>query len=66
MRYIEKINNVMAEGYTLNIPIKDLERIDYWLTLLKESANRMYDSMKKIKPTSAIIENEKKSPQNRF
>lgn len=47
MRYIEKINNVMAEGYTLNIPIKDLERIDYWLTILKESANRMYDAMKK-------------------
>lgn len=57
--FIEMINcgvelNTKMQLYDFYIPIKDLERINYWLTLLQIAARNMYDGMKEIRPVHAI------------
>lgn len=47
--------NIKIGCHDLYIPIKDLERISYWVNLLEKAAQRMYDAMKEIKPTTVIL-----------
>ncbi len=47
--------NIKIGCHDLYMPIKNLERISYWVNLLEKAAQRMYDAMKEIKPTTVIL-----------
>ncbi|CAI1596651.1 Uncharacterised protein [Serratia fonticola] len=47
--------NIKIGHHDLYIPIKDLERISYWVNLLEKAAQRMHDAMKEIKPAAVIL-----------